>query len=210
MTDYEESGYELQLNNKQLVFFFMAAVAIAVVIFLSGVLVGRGGRDAPLTAGAARREPAARLTSDAGPTRAVIHRELDFPKNLDSTVVDRTLEPPAARVAPANPPAPGARAAAEEAPSGRSSDAIPATAPPAVADESAPGYAVQVVALKTRDAADSLVNRLKTKGYRAYIEPSDGAGLYRVRVGRFADRTMADQVALRLRDVEKFQPYVIQ
>jgi hypothetical protein len=40
-----EDGFrEIQLNGKQLVFLFMAATVVSVVIFLSGVLVGRGVR----------------------------------------------------------------------------------------------------------------------------------------------------------------------
>ena len=36
--------HEIQLNGKQLVFLFMAATVVSVVIFLCGVLVGRGVR----------------------------------------------------------------------------------------------------------------------------------------------------------------------
>ncbi len=51
MAEYDDGAYyEVQLNNKQLVFFFMAALAIAVVVFLCGVMVGRGVRDATLAA----------------------------------------------------------------------------------------------------------------------------------------------------------------
>ena len=39
---------EIQLNGKQLVFLFMAATVVSVVIFLCGVLVGRGARPAPV------------------------------------------------------------------------------------------------------------------------------------------------------------------
>ena len=35
---------EIQLNGKQLVFLFMASTVVAVVIFLCGVMVGRGVR----------------------------------------------------------------------------------------------------------------------------------------------------------------------
>ena len=40
MTD--EGLREIQLDGKQLVFLFMAATVVAVVIFLCGVMVGRG------------------------------------------------------------------------------------------------------------------------------------------------------------------------
>ena len=39
----EDDGFhEIQLNGKQLVFVFMALTVVSVVIFLCGVLVGRG------------------------------------------------------------------------------------------------------------------------------------------------------------------------
>src|SRR5687768_1272874 len=41
----DEGFHEIQLNGKQLVFLFMAATVVSVVIFLCGVLVGRGVRD---------------------------------------------------------------------------------------------------------------------------------------------------------------------
>ena len=40
----DEGFREIQLNGKQLVFLFMAATVVSVVIFLCGVLVGRGVR----------------------------------------------------------------------------------------------------------------------------------------------------------------------
>ena len=45
MTAHTDDGFhEIQLNGKQLVFLFMAATVVSVVIFLCGVLVGRGVR----------------------------------------------------------------------------------------------------------------------------------------------------------------------
>src|SRR5712691_11946752 len=40
----DEGLHEIQLNGKQLVFLFMASTIVAVVIFLCGVMVGRGVR----------------------------------------------------------------------------------------------------------------------------------------------------------------------
>ena len=42
----DDGFHEIQLNGKQLVFLFMAATVVSVVIFLCGVLVGRGVRSA--------------------------------------------------------------------------------------------------------------------------------------------------------------------
>src|SRR5437763_14636904 len=40
----DDGFHEIQLSGKQLVFLFMAATVVSVVIFLCGVLVGRGVR----------------------------------------------------------------------------------------------------------------------------------------------------------------------
>ena len=40
----DEGFREIQLNGKQLVFLFMAVTVVSVLIFLFGVLVGRGAR----------------------------------------------------------------------------------------------------------------------------------------------------------------------
>ena len=43
MAEYDDGAYyTVQLNNKLLVFFFMATLAIAVVVFLCGAMIGRG------------------------------------------------------------------------------------------------------------------------------------------------------------------------
>ena len=52
----DEGFHEIQLNGKQLVFLFMAATVVSVVIFLLGVMVGRG---VPST-----RAQAAEITDD--------------------------------------------------------------------------------------------------------------------------------------------------
>ena len=43
MAEYDDGAYyTVRLNNKLLVFFFMATLAIAVVVFLCGAMIGRG------------------------------------------------------------------------------------------------------------------------------------------------------------------------
>jgi len=55
----DEGFREIQLNGKQLVFLFMAATVVSVVIFLCGVLVGRGVRGTG--------SPVEMASSDVGP-----------------------------------------------------------------------------------------------------------------------------------------------
>lgn len=46
MRDYEEkSYYEIQLDNKQLILVFLAGVTVCVLIFILGVLVGKGKKE---------------------------------------------------------------------------------------------------------------------------------------------------------------------
>ena len=69
----DEAFHEIQLNGKQLVFMFMATTVVAVVIFLSGVMVGRGvpARRAAADAAAAVASPAVDPTAPGDAGRAV-------------------------------------------------------------------------------------------------------------------------------------------
>jgi cell division septation protein DedD len=218
MAEYDDGAYyEVQLNNKQLVFFFMAALAIAVVVFLCGVMVGRGVRDATLAVAqndiAATTAP--KPTSAPRATTVAARPELDYTSRLESDDVPKKLEPVRAessgsQVAP--PPRASAPAPREEAPA-----PAPASAPPPPPKRAAStlgadsgAFTIQVVALKTEDAAQSLLSRLKGKNYRAYLEAGTDAGLHRVRVGRFATRAEAESVLAKLREEEKFRPYITQ
>lgn len=219
MTDYDEAAYyEVQLNNKQLVFFFMAAVAIAVVVFLCGVMVGRGVRDAALAAAqtniaagvpqtTSRYTPPTTGPGESGRPAEVSPR-LDYPERLESEKVPTKLE-----TTPSSSPETTVKgtAATTKPAAPKASGAPP---PPAAKVSSVMGansgrFTIQVVALKTQDAAQSLLSRLQRKNYRAYLEGGD-AGLHRVRVGKFTTRAEAEQVARKLRDEEKFKPYITQ
>lgn len=51
MRDYEEkSYYEIQLDNKQLILVFLAGVTVCVLIFVLGVMVGKGKKEAEMAA----------------------------------------------------------------------------------------------------------------------------------------------------------------
>jgi cell division septation protein DedD len=56
-----------------------------------------------------------------------------------------------------------------------------------------------------------VVARLSKKGYAAYVAtPGSNAGLFNVRVGPFATRPEADRAMKKLRDEEKFKPFVVK
>ncbi len=217
MVEYDDGAYyEVQLNNKQLVFFFMAALAIAVVVFLCGVMVGRGVRDATLAV--AQNDIVAGTLPKATPasraTTAAARPELDYTPRLESDEVPKSLEPMRS-TSPENTASPTPRGEASAPRASAPEAAAPPSPRPAPRRASTLGadsgpFTIQVVALKTEDAAQSLLSRLKGKNYRAYLEAGSDAGLHRVRVGRFATRAEAETVAAKLRDEEKFRPYITQ
>src|SRR5574341_87071 len=89
MAEYDDGAYyEVQLNNKQLVFFFMSAVAIAVVVFLCGVMVGRGGKEMPLATGSPVARGVSGSPAEDAALRTEVRRELDFQERLESPRVD--------------------------------------------------------------------------------------------------------------------------
>jgi cell division septation protein DedD len=211
----DEGFHEIQLNGKQLVFLFMAATVVSVVIFLCGVLVGRGVRtaqpDAALTtaatvapdAGAARAPDAAPATPSADTPPPAPPDELSYYDRLQRQgTPPENLKP----VERAQPPPPAARPPAV--------DATPAAVPAETAVESpGTGFAIQVAALRERREADSIVQRLIGKGYPAYVlAPAKGApaAVYRVRVGKFKDRREAEEAAARLQKEEQFKPWIVR
>jgi len=71
VTVQDEGFHEIQLNGKQVVFLFMAATVVSVVIFLCGVLVGRGVRvDRPQMADLGPSSAQAETTPPASPQPA--------------------------------------------------------------------------------------------------------------------------------------------
>jgi cell division septation protein DedD len=221
----DDGFHEIQLNGKQLVFLFMAATVGAVVIFLCGVMVGRGVRgDQPVQAEAAVPapvEPAPTSASAAAPPPPAanapvpepadddtgsVYKDLTSDKPTDSTLKapDKASRPSPAKAAEKAPaPAPAPKAA-EKAPA---PPAEPATTPAAVTSG---GFAVQVTALRDRTEADAIVKRLVAKGYQAYVlNPLPGKPpVYRVQVGRYQNRADADRIASRLQKEEQFTPWV--
>jgi len=212
MAEYDDGAYyEVQLNNKQLVFFFMATLAIAVVVFLCGVMVGRGVRDATLAA--AQNDIAATSPTTAPesrPAMAAGKPDLDYAERLESDQEQHKLES-GTKVQSESPETVSKNARVKTPPSPPPPKPKPRPKPRVTTLGNSEGaFTIQVVALKTEDAAQSLLNRLKQKNYRAYLEAGGEAGLHRVRVGRFSTRAEAEKVAQKLQVEEKFKPYITQ
>jgi cell division septation protein DedD len=222
----DDGFHEIQLNGKQLVFLFMAATVVSVVIFLCGVLVGRGVRaergaaESTSIASTADTMPQPAPAPPTQPPAGSDPTAAAAPPPVDDLSYFSRLEKSKAPAEQLK-PTPGERASrpvpAEKGTAGPSPKAAPqpepARAPAADAASEEPagqGFAVQIAALNVRSEADAIAKRLSSKGYAAYvISPAHGTPtVYRVRVGKFTTRREAETVAAKLQKEEQFRPWV--
>ena len=232
----DDGFHEIQLNGKQLIFLFMAATVVSVVIFLCGVMVGRGVRsgrgettpsaelETPAQAAPAPIAPAPAPASSAAAKGQANQPTPPVPEDDTSAYKDLTADKPKDTALAT--PAKGQAKPAQAAPAPPKADATgkaavaetaaPKPEPPAPVDKDKPaavtsgGYAVQLTALRDRSEADAMVKRLAGKGYPAYVvNPLPGKPpVYRVQVGRYQNRADADRIASRLQKEEQFSPWV--
>lgn len=231
-------------SRKQVVFLFMAATVVAVVVFLCGVLVGRGvpfvqpllgdGGGAAASLFGEERRSAVISTPDAEPSAAATSgddlsyfRRLKSDAPLEEVLPNprAALEPPAAdlreppteAVGAAGPASPLPIRRPEVGPSPGADADVSLAGPPPVADPAAAatarpiGWAVQVMALRERPAAQQVADDLSAKGFRAFVVdpvPDAPVEVFRVRVGLFSDRADAERVQQRLETEEQFTPWI--
>jgi DedD protein len=219
---HDDGFHEIQLNGKQLVFLFMAATVVSVVIFLCGVLVGRGvrvERGTVADVAALNESPAADPEIESSRSRTIAPGGSDPttaappPPTADALTYPKRLAtaiPQAEDLKPA-PAKPAARPVAEKPkPAPSAKERAPGVAAAPAAPPPGPGYAVQVAALNVRGEADAIARRLSAKGYAAYVQtPSNGTpSVYRVRIGTFKTKREAETMAARLQKEEQFKPWV--
>jgi cell division septation protein DedD len=215
----EDGFHEIQLTGKQLVFVFMATTVVVVVVFLLGVLVGRGvGTERAAADPAGDSAPPGEVlppadmppppSSSSGQPSPSTGEDLTYAQRLQGDDPTERLTPGAS--------APSAETTAEPPTIAETEPADPppaqaATPTPATRAETTDGWVVQVAALRDRNAANAVVRKLSAKGYRAFlVHPAAGtpAPSYRVRVGPFPDRGEAEQVSRRLEREEQFKPFI--
>lgn len=213
---------EIHLNGKQLVFLFMAITVVAAVIFLCGVMVGRGVCNSTAASAAVEPAPASGVTGDVlPPSDAQAQAKPAPPPALPATpppipAEEAAPQPAAADSARAGEPAKKAEPAKKGTPAvpPAQAPAAPAAAPKleetraaGAGEPAGDGWMVQVTALTDYAQAEAIVKRLVAKGYAAYLlgPPPGGTALYRVRVGKFKERREADTVRRRLEKEEQFK-----
>jgi cell division septation protein DedD len=195
----DEGLHEIQLNGKQLVFLFMASTVVAVVIFLCGVMVGRGVRvqrpadaieasvDAATDPTAVTQTPVPAASTAAAPSNTPVASQetLTYPDRLEGHEpaeealkpgagirdpgFDATAPKPGATIAKVAPP-PKAVPAPKAVPVAPVATPTPSAAPPALWREPAgTGFVVQVAAVNDRREADTIATRLAGKGYPSFV-----------------------------------------
>ena len=225
---------EIQLNGKQLVFLFMASTVVAVVIFLCGVMVGRGvrgQRPALEAAVEAASDPTVETPAARAPTAVVAsnapvaaQETLTYPSRLEGQEpVDEKLKPGSGTRRSTNSGRPEALDGRDPGPVKGSAPirkprtevlrAAPASAPPVAPLRSEPGgngFVVQVAAVNDRREADVIASRLAGKGYPSFVTtpPRGAARTFRVRVGRYPTRRDAEAIAARLEKEDQFKPWI--
>ena len=227
----DDGLHEIQLNGKQLVFLFMASTVVAVVIFLCGVMVGRGVRtlrpvDAAEAAADAAADPTAAVqpsasepeTAVTAPTNAPVaaNEDLTYPNRLEGQdAADEQLKPrgtTAKATVPALPAPPKVEQPAPKpvATSTKLTAKETEAKPQAPAEPAGDGFVVQVAAVNDRGEADSIAKRLASKGYPTFVTtPRNGVPkMFRVRVGKYPSRREAETIAARLQKEDQFKPWV--
>jgi DedD protein len=249
--------YEIQLTNKQLVFYFMAAATGLVLSFLAGVMVGsKSVETSAAEVQAARPAAEERIVAEdapaARPSAVPSAGDLTYAQRLESDKVEDSLEKgkgagassraaagkPSASPAATPTSSPKAAATAKSpappapsrpvspSPQATTADSGPAASPGSTAAPTAKvnatekqtpkpaagTFTVQVGAFKDKATADSIVKSLKGKGFAAFVFAPEGAdgGLFNVRVGSYTSRTDAEHVQTRLRDQEKYKPFIVK
>lgn len=214
----DEQFHEFHLDGKQMVFLFMATTVVAVVIFLCGVMVGRGvraNRVEPVVLAA----PAEEETSALDPPEAVDvdpealpPDELRYSARLQGTspVPEPIRQAPpraaseAIATSPVEEPLPAPKPETRAKPDDRTK-ADDAT-PNEFAEPAGRGYALQVSSLPKEIDAKDVGRSLKVKKYPVFITHTAGVPkFYRVRVGKYPTEKEARAVLARLKKTEGFR-----
>jgi DedD protein len=218
---------EFHLDGKQLAFLVISAIGVAVVVFLCGVMVGRGVRvQGGQAAGIGAEIPNVPLAdsttvdSDLPVATDGISPPADsiaYPERLSGPPAPELLRDPLVSEQAASTPAaapPVTRTDTTRTDTARTdpgrTDAVKAPAASGAKPSLRGRFAVQVSSVTDRGVAEQMKRRLEAESFPAFVEETTDAGhRFRVRVGPFADRREAEAVAKKLEREMKFnKPWV--
>ena len=198
--------YQVSVTGRQAAAFFLVLLAALGLSFFFGMKTGaeaRRGKD-PVSALAAQSDIRMPEADDGEGAEKATPVPTEVPIGFESAAPEpaRVVERPAP---PAEAPKP---VATEPEPTPRRTEA-PAQDPAkeAVAPKAEEGpFWVQILVTKSAEKADDLAKKLKADGFRPDVSLVPGkAGLFRVRIGSYADRAKAEAAAKKVEKAEKLQ-----
>jgi DedD protein len=233
MRDYEEkSYYEIQLDNKQLILVFLAAVTVCVLIFVLGVMIGKGQKEAEIAAATrSEKNTAASEPDSSAPQQAVSD------VTSDSEVEEKTVPPKTVKnIQPVEPEQkePEKAAPVVEKPQEKyayedldkteqepvvekeKTAAVETVAKKTAVREDQPKpaggahYTVQVMATSSKPKAQEQLSILKSRGYKPFMDETKTGenSVFKVRVGKFADTHEAKAMASKIKSDLKLETWV--
>jgi cell division septation protein DedD len=209
-------------SRSQMVLLGATFVFASLIIFVLGVFVGKGIEGRKLQK---KEEPLVRIPVKPGAQES---SAASPPQQKNEITFNDTLPKAAAAPAPEDKPAPAKPEKIAQAVTKQNSDSEAAPARPsenkaeksARADESAKKvqataaqpadqgkvWRAQVNAFPDDRSARQIVDRLKNKGYNAYVTEVENRGKtwYRVNVGKYSSRDEADKMVELLRNKENY------
>lgn len=229
------SRSQRRMERRQAMLLLALVLAVSLVSFALGVMVGRGKGPSPTAA--VERLP---VTAPGGGTASTANPDLTFYDSLPKggkLPLGSGINLPASETAPKNPPPapapsppqlmPSQAGSPQAAPSPATQAASVPTAPPKQAAKAAPvqtmqptpassvkaagTWIVQVGSFPAAEDAQKLKRRLLGKGFVVFVQEAKLAGKgtwYRVIVGPFESEGVASGAAGRLRDEEKLSVMV--
>ena len=199
--------YEIQLTNKQLVFYFLAGATGLILSFLAGVMVGRGVDQSAGEVQAARVPVAEeRIVTEESPKAVPAPVEdLTYAQRLESDKTDDTLARP--KGGPAGTPTRAVRPAAA-APASASGTTSAAAPPVTVAAVPRPAPATPAPATPAPAPVRSTPPATLKGAVKGPGGPVPNPGNFTIQVGAFKDKASADTIAGRLKG-KGFAAYVV-
>ncbi len=221
MRDYEEkSYYEIQLDNKQLILVFLAAVTVCVLIFVLGVMIGKGQKEAEMAAAARIEKNQAAPEPDKKLPSQVVSDEDSEQKTETQTpkqpVTEKEVKENESSSKPEQNFAYEDLNKSEPDTDKDPVDEKPVATEPGETEEvpkpgpNATQYTVQVMATSSRSKAEEQMSSLKAKGYRPFMDEttSGDINVFKVRVGRYTDTQQAKEMAVRIKKDLKLETWV--
>jgi cell division septation protein DedD len=203
--------YEIQLSNKQLVFYFMAGATGLILSFLAGVMVGRGVDANAGEVQAARAVPVQeeKVVAEEPPKPAPPAAEdLTYAQRLEADKQEDALEKARpASVSPAKSLGAAKPAAAKPAAARPAPGVAPPALHPATGATSAPKPTATTPAPRQASpSATSAAAAAKIGPAPKAVAPT--AGTFTIQVGAFKDRAAADSIVASLKG-KGFAAYVV-